>query len=85
MTTVATVFDAAPAAFRVKVAVVSVAGSITWLKLATTVVDGATTVAPASGVTELTVGAGAVVNVQVKLLPKATALELVTVPSTVAV
>ena len=85
VTMVAVVFEPAPAAFNVKLVAVSVAGSIATLKFATTVVVGATAVADASGVTEVTVGAGAVVKVQVKVVPKGTADELVTVLRIVAV
>ena len=83
--TVAAVLEAAPAALSVKVDVVSVAGSIAALKFAITVVFSATPVAADNGATDVTVGAAAVVNVQVKLAPNGIPPELVTVLRIVAV
>ena len=83
--TVAAVLEAAPAALSVKVDVVSVAGSIAALKFAITVVFSVTPVAADNGATDVTVGAVAVVNVQVKLAPNGIPPELVTVLRIVAV
>ena len=83
--TVAAVFEPAPAAFSVNVAVVKDAVFIVVLKLATTGAFTATPVAAFSGVTDATVGAGAVVKLQLYAVPSGTPAVLVTVAAMLAV
>ena len=83
-TVAATLLDA-PAAFNVKLDVVKVEAVIAVLKLATTVVLMATPVAALTGVTAVTVGAGAVVKLHKYAVPKAAPAALVTVPAMFAV
>ena len=75
----------APAARSVNVAVVKDAAFMVILKLAITGVFTATPVAALAGDTVVTVGAGAVVKLQVKAVPSGTPAVLVTVAATVAV
>src|SRR5207245_57646 len=83
--TVAGTFAAAPAARRVKVAVVIVAAFIGLLNVAETVVVGGTLIAPFGGAWAITVGAALVVKLQVEAVPSGVPMVSVTVAATVAV
>ena len=83
--TVAVTLLPAPAARRVNVAVVNDAAFIEVLKLAITGVLTATPVAAFAGETVVTVGATAVVKLQLKAVPSGTPALLVTVAAMVAV
>src|SRR5205807_9929035 len=77
--TVAGTFAAAPAARRLKLAVVIVAAAMGLLNVAVTVVLTGTLAAPFGGAWAVTVGATSLVKLQTKFVPSA----LPTVPATV--
>src|SRR2546425_10936972 len=83
--TVAGTFAAAPAARRVKVAVVIVAAFMGLLNVALTVVLSGTLTAPFGGAWAVTVGRTSVVKLQTTFAPIAVPITSVTVPDTVAV
>src|SRR3989449_704890 len=83
--TVAGTFAAAPAARRVKVAVVIVAAFMGLLNVAETVVVSGTPVAPFGGAWAVTVGATSVVKLHTEAVPSGVAMVSVTVAATVAV
>jgi len=83
--TVAGTFAAAPAARRVKLAVVIVADAMGLLNVAVTVVLVATPVALGVGAWAITVGATSVVKLHTEFAPSAVPAVSVTVPATVAV
>src|SRR2546425_11635299 len=83
--TVAGTFAAAPAARRVKVAVVIVAAFTGLLNVAVTVLVRGTPVAPFGGAWAITVGATSVVKLHVEAVPSAVAMAVATVPATGAV
>src|SRR2546425_1154129 len=82
--TVAGTFAAAPAARRVKVAVVIVAAFMGLLNVAETVVVSGTPVAPFGGAWAVTVGATSVVKLHTDAVPSGVAMVSGTVPATVA-
>src|SRR5713226_9022476 len=83
--TVAGTFAAAPAARRVKLAVVIEAAAMGLLNVAVTVVLGTTPVALGVGAWAITVGAVSVVKLHTEFAPSAVPATSVTVPATVAV
>src|SRR5437879_11193539 len=83
--TVAGTFAAAPAARRVKVAVVIVAAFMGLLNVALTVVLSGTLIAPFGGAWAVTVGGTSVVKLQTAVVPIAVPMSAVTVPDTVGV
>ncbi len=83
--TVAGTSAAAPAARRVKVAVVIVAAFMGLLNVALTAVVSGTPVAPFGGAWAVTVGATSVVKLHTEAVPSGVAMVSVTVPATVAV
>src|SRR2546427_92374 len=78
--TVAGTLAAAPAARRVKVAVVIVAAFMRLLNVAVTVLVRGTPVAPFGGAWAVTVGATSVVKLHTKAVPSGVAMVSVTVP-----
>src|SRR5437660_9952856 len=82
--TVAGTFAAAPAARRVKVAVVIVAAFMGLLNVAVTVVFRGTSIAPFGGAWTVTVGAVVVVKLQVAGVPRVLAVVSATVAAAVA-
>lgn len=74
-----------PCASKLNVVAVNEAAFIGTLKLATTVLDTAMLIAAAAGAVVPTVGAGAVVKVQLKFAARGTAAVLVAAVVTVAV
>src|SRR5438445_420602 len=85
LATVAVTFAAAPAARKVKVAVVIGAAFMGLLNVAETVVVSGTPVAPFGGAWAVTVGATSVVKLHTEAVPSGVAMVSVTVPATVAV
>src|SRR2546430_1312731 len=83
--TVAGTLAAAPAARRVKLAVVIVAAFTGLLFVVETVVASCTPVAPSGGVGAVTVGATSVVKLHTEAVPSGVAMVSVTVAATVAV
>src|SRR5256712_531592 len=83
--TVAGTLPAAPAARRVKVAMVIVAAFTGLLNVAVTVVVSGTPVAPFGGAWAVTVGARSVVKLHTEAVPSGVAMVSVTVAATVAV
>src|SRR3989442_10055215 len=81
---VAGTFAAAPAARRVKVAVVIEAAFMGLLNVAETVVVSGTPVAPFGGAWAVTVGATSVVKLHTEAVPSGVAMVSVTVAATVA-
>src|SRR6267143_4033307 len=81
--TVAGTFAAAPAARRVKLAVVIEAAAMGLLNVAVTVVLGTTPVALGVGAWAITVGAVSVVKLHIEFAPSAVPATSVTVPDTV--
>src|SRR5207302_798769 len=81
--TVAGTLAAAPAARRVKVAVVIVAAFIGLLNAVVTAVVSGTPVAPFGGAWAVTVGATSVVKLHTEAVPSGVAMVSVTVPATV--
>src|SRR5438445_226992 len=83
--TVAGTVAAAPAARRVKVAVVIVAAFMGLLNVAETVVLRGTLIAPFGGAWAITVGAALVVKLHVEAVPSGVPMVSATVAATVAV
>jgi len=83
--TVAGTFAAAPAARRLKLAVVIVAAAMGLLNVAVTVVLSGTLTAPFGGAWAVTVGATSLVKLQTKFVPSALPTVSATVLATVAV
>src|SRR5712691_5307980 len=83
--TVAGTLAAAPAARRVKVAVVIVAAFTGLLNVAVTVLARGTPVAPFGGAWAITVGATSVVKLHVEAVPSGVPMALATVPATLTV
>src|SRR5438128_250807 len=83
--TVAGTFAAAPAARRVKLAVVIVAAAMGLLNVAVTVVVGSTTAAVGAGAWAFTFGAVSVVKLHTESAPSVVPATSVTVPDSVAV
>src|SRR5437879_12513578 len=76
--TVAGTFAAAPAARRLKLAVVIVAAAMGLLNVAVTVVLGGTLTAPFGGAWAVTVGATSVVKLHTEVVPSGVAMVSVT-------